>query len=261
MTWNRALVTGASSGIGLEFARQLADEGSHLVLVARSTDTLQELAEELADAHGVEVEVLPADLTDPDQLDTVEQRISDLDSPIDLVINNAGFGTFGPFHRLDVDREEAIVELNVVALTRLTHVAANVMTARGTGAIINVSSLASFQPVPTNATYAASKAYVTSFTEAVHEELRGTGVHVSALCPGFTRTNFAEVADVDDTASKLPDAVWMSPGAVVREGLEGARRNKAVVVAGLANKVGAAVSTLLPNALVRRTINATVERM
>lgn len=261
MDFTRALVTGASSGIGRAMAKQLAERGADLIVVARSEDLLEELASEVRDQHGVTVEVLPADLTVAEELADVETRVRDLDRPVDLVVNNAAFGAFGRFDRIEVDRQTAMLELNVVALTRLSHAAASVMTARGGGAILNVSSLAAFQPVPTNATYAATKAYVNSFGEALHEELRGTGVHVTTLCPGFTRTNFAEVADVERSASRIPDVLWQSADEVAAAGLAGVARNKAIVVPGIGNRVGATVSTWLPNRVLRRTIGTVAEQL
>ena len=153
--------------------------------------------------------MLPADLTDPEQLQTVEDRCHDDDAPIDVLVNNAGFGTFGPFHTLDLDTEVREIQLNVVALVRLTHAAATEMVPRGKGGILNVSSLAGFQPGPSNATYGATKAFVTSFTEAVHEELKGTGVSVTVLCPGFTRTGFQAAANVP--ASEFPGSCGRRP--------------------------------------------------
>ncbi len=191
MTRPVALVTGASAGIGEEFARQVAARGHDLVLVARDRARLEALAKELADVHGANAVVFPADLTDPQQLAEVEARAR----TVDMLVNNAGFGTFGTFHELDLEAEVREVQLNVVALIRLTHAAAGPMAARGNGSILNVSSLAGFQAAPMNATYSATKAFVTSFTEAVHEEMKGKGVSVSVLCPGFTRTEFQERAE------------------------------------------------------------------
>ena len=185
------MITGASVGIGEQFARQLSERGHDVVLVARHAGRLDALAKEIEARDGAHAEVLAADLTDADQLATVEARVR----TVDLLVNNAGFGTFGPFHTLDVDIETREINLNIIALVRLTHAAAAAMVERGRGGILNVSSLAGFQPGPSNATYSATKAFVTSFTEAVHEELKGTGVSVTALCPGFTHTEFQERAN------------------------------------------------------------------
>lgn len=254
-TWNRALVTGASSGIGTVLTRQLAAEGSDLVVVARSTDLLEELAEDLREVHGVEVEVLAADLTDPAGLADVEGRLRDVARPVDLLVNNAGFGTTGRFADQDADTEDREIQLNVAAVVRLTHAALPGMQARGRGGILNVSSIASFQPIPNMAVYSATKAFVTSFTEAIHEELAGTGVHVTALCPGFTRTNFVDAAQAHGDASKIPDFIWMEPEPVAAAGLRAVAANRATVVPGLQYKLSTGASRVLPSAVTRRVIS------
>jgi short-subunit dehydrogenase len=236
------LVTGASAGLGEEFARQLAARGDDLVLVARDRARLEALAKELS----VNAEVLPANLTDDAQLAAVEARARD----VDLLINNAGFGTFGNFHELDVETETREVRLNVVALLRLTHAAAASMATRGNGAILNVASLAGFQPGPMNATYGATKAFVVSFTEAVHEEMRGAGVSVSVLCPGFTHTEFQARANAP--ASEVPGFMWQNPPEVVKAGLDGVAKNRAVIVPGAVNKVLGTLSSMSPHAVTRR---------
>jgi uncharacterized protein len=249
-----ALVTGASVGIGEQFARQLADRGHDVVLVARDTARLEALAKEIEGVHGTHAEVLAADLTDTAQLATVEARVRS----VDLLVNNAGFGTFGPLHTLDVDTEIREINLNVVALVRLTHAAAAAMAERGRGGILNVSSLAGFQPGPSNATYSATKAFVTSFTEAVHEELKGTGVSVTALCPGFTRTEFQERANAP--ASEVPGFLWQEAPEVARAGLDGVAKNRAIVIPGAANKVMGNLSAITPHAITRRVGAAVLKR-
>jgi len=215
----RALVTGASSGIGAAFATRLARDRYDLTVVARSRPRLDELATRLR-AQGAVVDVLVADLCHPAG---VAATIAAIESePLDLLVNNAGFGTVGAYAELDAEREEAEVRLNVVALMRLTRAALPAMVARGAGAIVNVSSVAAFQPAPFNATYGATKAWVNSFTEAIAEELRDSGVRIQALCPGFTRTEFQSRAGID--VSSLPSFVWMSADAVVD-----ARDRKSVV--------------------------------
>ncbi len=253
-TWTRALVTGASSGIGTAFARQLAADGTDLVVVARSGDALEELAASLRADTGVDVTVLTADLTDPDQLAQVEQRLEDVAAPVDLLINNAGFGTAGRFVDSDRERQAGQVDLNVRALVRLSHAAVRGMTARGRGGILNVSSIASFQPIPNMAVYAATKAFVTSFTEAVHEELAGSGVHATALCPGFTRTNFVDTAGAGEDASKIPDVIWMDPEPVAAAGLKAIAADRATVVPGLQYKLSTSASRVLPSAITRRVV-------
>ncbi len=250
--WTRALVTGASSGIGMAFAKELAELEADLVLVARSEDKLTELADELAGTHGIEVECIGADLTDPEQRAGVEARLADVDRPIDLLVNNAGFGTTGRFVEQDLAREEGQVELNVTALVRLTHAALGRMRAEGRGAILNVSSVAGFQPVPGNATYAATKAFVTSFTEAVHEESARDGVTVSVLCPGFTRTKFQDTADYD--ASAIPDFMWMEADRVAQIALDGLRDRRAVIIPGALNRAMSAPAKVMPSAFARKVM-------
>lgn len=249
-----ALVTGASSGIGREFARQLAARDKDLVVVARRRENLEEVGRDLRERHGIEVEVLPADLTDQADLSTVEERLADRLRPVDLLVSNAGFGTYGPFQELDPDREDAEIRLNVLAVTRLAHAAVPSMLERGRGAICNVSSVAGFQPVPYNATYAATKAFVTSFSQSLHEELRGSGVQVLALCPGFVRTEFHEVADIDRTM--VPAAAWLQAPDVVSTALAALARGEALCVPGLAYKLLAASTHLAPRSLVRRVAGA-----
>ena len=246
----RALVTGASAGIGKAFAGRLAHEGYDLIIVARDRQRLDELADEVRTRHRVEVEVLPADLTEPAELRVVERVVADAD--LELLVNNAGFGTMGRFAELEVDREEAEVRLNIVALTRLARAALPGMIERGRGGIINVSSLAALQPAPYNATYGATKAFVNSFTEALAEELRGSGVRVQALCPGFTRTEFQERAGID--VSRVPAFAWMTPEAVVDASLTGLRRGDVVCIAGLANRVMATLTSAVPRSLAGRVV-------
>jgi uncharacterized protein len=253
-----ALVTGASSGIGEAFARQLAERGHDLVLVARDEGRLEALAKELADANGAASHVLPADLTVPQQLLAVEERCRATEAPVVLLVNNAGFGSFGAFHTLDVDGEIREIQLNVVALVRLTHAAASQMVTRRRGGILNVSSLAGHQPGPMNATYSATKAFVTSFTEAVHEELRGTGVAITVLLPGFTHTGFQETASVP--AGSVPGFMWQEADAVARAGLDGLAKNRAVVTSGNVNKVLGTLSSLTPHAITRRLGGEVIKR-
>jgi short-subunit dehydrogenase len=257
-TWSTALVTGASSGIGEQFARTLATSGTDLVVVARRQERLRELAGQLESAHGVTVEVLPADLTDAAQRAAVEVRLADRDRPVDLLVNNAGLGTYGPFIDQDVDREDAEIQLNVVAVTRLAHAALPAMVARGHGGVVNVASVAGFQPLAYNAVYSATKAYVLRLSEALHEELRGTGVHVTALCPGFVRTEFQDTADVE---RGVPRPVWLDPADVVTAGLDAVDRDQAVAVPGLGYKLLTTASRIGPRSVVRRIGGAVARRL
>ena len=245
-----ALVTGASAGIGTEFATQLAARGHGVVLVARDRDRLEVLAKDLGARHSVPTEILVADLTDPSQLATVEGRLTDRDRPVEVLVNNAGFATNGRLHELDRDTETREVNLNVVALVRLTQAALGPMVERGSGAVLNVSSLAGGQPTPGNATYGATKAFVSSFTQSVHEELRGTGVKMTVVCPGFTRTEFQERAGID--SSKVPGFLWQSAEEVAAGALDALDHNRAVYVPGTLNRVTAGVVSVLPDSLTRR---------
>lgn len=253
-----ALVTGASAGIGAAFARALSARGDDVVLVARSKPRLDDLAAALRRDHGVEVEILAADLTNTADLATVEARVAEAERPVDVLVNNAGFGTVGSFDALPVEREDEEIRLNVLALVRLTHAALGAMTARGHGAILNVSSVAGYQPSPRMATYGATKAFVSSFTQAVHEEAKSRGVHVMVLCPGFTRTDFQERAGVDQ--SDVPAFAWMSAEAVVDDALRALDARRAVCVPGALNRVTALLSDMAPAGVTRRVAGLVLRR-
>jgi len=253
-----SLVTGASSGIGRAFASALAARGDDVVVVARDAARLGELAAELKAAHGAQVEVLAADLVADDGVAAVEERLCAPERPIDLLVNNAGMGTFGSFAELPLEGELREIGLNVVAVVRLCHAALPGMLERRVGGIINVSSLAGYQPTPTNATYAATKAFVSSFSQALHEEARGTGVKVMVLCPGFTATEFQERAGIDSGA--VPGFLWQSAEAVVAAALRSYDRGRAVCVPGALNQAGAAFTSVLPAALTRRVAGTVIRR-
>lgn len=250
--WQRALVTGASSGIGEAFARRLAADGTDLVLVARRADALERLSAEIGEISGVTVEVLAADLGTTDGCTMVAQRLGDDAAPVDLLINNAGIGTSGAFGEIALQREVDLIALNITAVVRLTHAAVGPMRARGRGGIINVSSLTAFQPYPFGANYGASKAYITSFSKALHTELAGAGVRVLALCPGFTRTNFQSAAGISRTP--IPDWLWSQPDEVVDEGLAALAAGRSVRVPGPAFKAWAGLTKVVPDALIRRAL-------
>lgn len=252
----RALITGASSGIGLAFAEKLAREGYDLIVVARRKDRLEELAHLLHGAHKIEVEVLAADLTQTAALRRVERQAAEAN--LTLLVNNAGFGNAGAFADLDVDTEEEEIRLNVLALVRLTHAVLPGMVQRQIGTIINVSSIAGFQPGPFMATYGATKAYVTSFSEALSEELRGSGVYVQALCPGFTKTEFQERGGID--SSMVPQIVWMTAESVVDASLAAMKSKQVVCVPGLGNQVMSTATTLIPRGILRRLFGASMRR-
>ncbi len=248
----RALVTGASSGIGEAFARRLARDGYDLEIVARRTDRLEALATELRADHGGAVDVRAADLTRADELAGVEEALRS-DGELELLVNNAGFGSEGAFHELPIDAEAAMLRLNVEALVRLTHAALGGMVERRRGAVINVSSGLALVPSPFYATYGATKAFVNQFTEALSEELRGTGVRVQTLCPGLTRTEFQEAAGVD--ASSFPSFAWMEADAVVDASLADLKRGRLVCVPGLANRATQAITNVpLSRTVTRRVL-------
>jgi short-subunit dehydrogenase len=252
------VVTGASAGIGRAFALALADRGHDLVLVARDGARLEALAQEIGAAYGASAEVLSADLGDAAALATVEARVADPERPIHLLVNNAGFGTSGHLVDLPVDREQQEIELNVLALVRLTHAALGAFVSRGEGGIINVSSIAGYQPTPGNATYGATKAFVTSFSEAVHEEVKGTGVKCMVLSPGFTRTEFQQNAGID--SSEVPNFLWQEAPAVVQHALRAYDKGRAVCVPGPLNTVTAGFSAVMPHVVTRRIAAMVVDK-
>jgi short-subunit dehydrogenase len=240
------LITGASAGLGAEFARQCAKRGEELVLVARRRDRLEAIAAEVGNAH-----VLPADLSEAGAPTRVIGEIVTRELGVTKLINNAGFGLVGEFACLSLPRQREMIDLNVRALTDFTYLVLPEMLERGEGALLNVASTAAFQPGPYFAVYFATKAYVLSFTEALHQELKGSGVKVSALCPGPTATEFGGVAGFKSARFNRFTA---DAAGVVRAGLDGLDRNQAVVVPGLINKVSAQSARLIPRAAMRRIV-------
>ena len=240
-----ALVTGASAGLGIEFARQLSKRGYRLVLAARRKERLDALAKELGNARAVAV-----DLSKSNAAARLMADVEANGETVDLLVNNAGFGLIGRFAELDAKRERQMIDLNVGALTDLCRAVAPAMIERGSGAILNVASTAAFQPGPKMAVYFATKAFVLSLSEALHEELKPHGIKVSCLCPGPTRTEFGEVAGFGGNG--LFDRVAMSADKVVETGLAGLDANRAVVVAGWLNKIGAASTRFAPRPIVRK---------
>lgn len=259
-TFRRALVTGASSGIGEAAARQLAGCGAHVVLVARSRDRLDALAAELRRSSQVEVEALAADLTEHAGLEAVVSRLRRSDAPVDLLVNNAGAGQVGAFADLDIEAAERQIRLNTIAPLRLTHALLARIRDMG-GGVLNVSSIAATQPVPSMATYAATKAFMSSWSQALREELRDAPVNVTVLAPGFTRTPFVDAAEAGHEASWIPAPLWDDPAAVARLGLDGVARDRALVVPGLVYRTGVAVSDITPTALSRRVVGTTTRFM
>ena len=244
---SRALVTGASSGMGEVFARELAGRGADLVLAARSRDKLESLASELRESAQVQVHVEAADLSEPGAGRALAARLGEQDLDIDVLINCAGFGLFAPLHEADPQRIAQEVQLNVAAVTELTYSVLPGMLARDRGAIVNVASTAAFQPVPYMAVYGATKAYVLSFTEALAEEVRGSGVRVSCLAPGPTDTRFAARAGA--AGSRLFRRGVMDAGRVAQAGHKGLRRGKTLVIPGLRNRAVAFSLRLSPRVL------------
>ena len=244
-----ALVTGASAGLGTEFARQLSKRGHRLVLAARRKDRLDDLVSELGNARAVAIDLSKAG--------AAAKLIADIDAngeTVELLVNNAGFGLIGRFAELDAKRERQMIDLNVGTLSDLCRAVAPAMIKRKSGGIINLASTAAFQPGPKMAVYFATKAFVLSLSEALHEELKPFGINVTCLCPGPTRTEFGDVAGFGGNG--LFDRVAMNSPEVVRIGLDGLRRNKAVVVPGLVNKVTAASGRFAPRSLVRKIAGA-----
>ncbi len=244
------LITGASSGLGEGFARALAAEGQALILTARRVDRLEALRAELTAKRGIAVEVIAADLGAPDGPEQVMRAVEARGLAVDTLINNAGFGTRGAFAQADAAAQLGMIDLNCRALVALSRAVLPGMVARGSGGILNIASTAAFQPGPWMAVYYASKAFVLSFSEALHEEVRGTGVHVAALCPGPTRTEFADVAGMHDSA--LFERLAGDPDAVIRDGLAALKANRAVKVSGAANAAFAGSIRFTPRVLARR---------
>ncbi|TPG38645.1 SDR family oxidoreductase [Sphingomonas koreensis] len=245
-----ALITGASAGLGTHFALALAAEGHDVILVARRRDRLDQLAQLIRTKHGVGAHVLVADLAKKNAVAKVVEAVSLQGLSVDLLVNNAGYGARGAFAGLDRQMQARMIDLNCRSLMELTHAFLPDMLAAKRGAILNVASTAAFQPGPWMAVYYATKAFVLSFSEALHEEVKDRGVRVSALCPGPTRTEFAEIADMGD--SELFKRFASDPQKVVADGLKALKANRAVMVSGGMNKVAAGSIRFTPRGLARR---------
>ncbi len=252
MSSESVLITGASSGIGLDMARIFAAQQSNLILVARSTDRLNQLADELRAKHNIQVEVISQDLGAPDAVPTLCSALQSRNLQVDVLVNNAGFGLRGTVADLDCARQVNMVQVNVTALTELTRQLLPAMLERGRGGILNVASTAAFQPGPWMSVYYATKAYVLSFSEGLYEEVRSRGVHVSCLCPGATATGFAAEADME--SSLLFRMGTMTSAAVARAGIDGLRANKPIVIPGLKNWLGAFLIRFTPRFVVRAMV-------
>jgi short-subunit dehydrogenase len=250
------LITGASSGIGADLARQLADRGYNVTLTARRRDRLEELAAELREAHDVHVDVEPCDLGDHAARQKLAGKLLSGEREVVGICNNAGFGNLGRFIEHDLEKEIQVVRLNVEAVLELTGAFLPRMVDQGAGAVLNVASTAAFQPLPGSAVYAASKSFVLSFSEAIRTELRGTGVTVTAVCPGPVRTEFTEVAGFEEgVEDNTPSMVWMSAEDVARHAVDGARGDRRVVVPGALNRATALAGQHSPRAFALPLLN------
>jgi uncharacterized protein len=257
-----ALITGASSGIGEALARRFANGGWRLVLVARSADKLQALAAALRAAHGIEAWAVPADLAQPDAAAALAAAMKRARRPIDVLVNNAGVLEHGAFVDMPAARHQELITLNIAALTAMLAHFVPPMVARGRGRILNVASVAAFQPVPTLATYAATKAYVLSLTESLAEELQGSGVTVTALCPGITATNMLDSArQASPSLGALPAFVVGSADAVAEEGYAACLQGEVIRVPGALNLAAILAGRATPKWLLRRVSGAVARRM
>jgi hypothetical protein len=253
-----ALITGASSGIGATYARHLAAAGANLILVARRRERLDALATELQQQHNVTVEVIVADLSQRADIDAVAQRIQELDR-LALLINNAGFGLNARFLETEVARQVAMVDVHVTASLCLCHAALPRMIAQRRGAIVNVSSIAAFIPLPGNANYAATKAYLVTFSQALHSEVARHGVTVQALCPGFTYTEFHDTPEYRDfERSQVPKSMWMSADDIVTASLRALQRRRALCIPGWKYRV---LAGLMRNSITGSGLLAVMRKM
>jgi adhesin HecA-like repeat protein len=246
------VVTGASSGIGAELARQLARRGHGLTLVARRKTALEKLAQELSRDRLLRVEVLTADLTDPDARAGLVDAVADLELRVEGLVNNAGVSTSGLVYRADRERELSMIRTDVEAVVDLCTLFLPAMVERRSGAVLNVASTAAFQPLPGQAGYGASKAFILSYSHALRRELRGTGVTVTALCPGPVKTPFIEAAGFTEAEATgaLPGFMWLSPEEVARAGVHGLERGRSVVVPGAGNRAVAYIAHMMPRDLI-----------
>ncbi|MFL5893640.1 MAG: SDR family NAD(P)-dependent oxidoreductase [Thermoleophilaceae bacterium] len=242
------LVTGASSGIGADIARELSRRGLGLTLVARREDRLRELAAEL----GESTEVVAADIADEAGRRKLSAAVAERGLTVEVLVNNAGFSTAGRFWENEAERELALVRTNIEAVVALCREFLPGMVERGRGAVLNVASTASFQPLPMQASYAASKAFVLSFTDAIHAELAGTGVTATSLCPGPVKTEFVEVAGLERAEEEMPGFLWSTPEEVAKAAVAGLEKGRRVVIPGMLNRAGAIGGQLAPRAVVLR---------
>jgi short-subunit dehydrogenase len=241
-----ALVTGASAGIGSAIARLLAERGHGVLLVARREERLRKLAEALRARHGIHVDAIGADLADPDARDRLASQLAQSGLTVEILVNNAGFGGIGTFVDLGRERQVEMLRVNVEAVIDLAARYLPGMVERGRGAVINIASTAAFQPMPRNATYAATKSFVLSWGEAIHHELKGSGVSVTTVCPGPVRTEFAEAAGIGGAEERTPGVIWMEAEDVARHAVEAAEQGKRAVVPGALNRATSLAGQLSP---------------
>jgi uncharacterized protein len=244
-----SLVTGASSGIGVEIARELAKRGRAVTLTARRKDRLVELAKELGERHGIRADTVACDLSSAAARRRLTKTIADRGLEVDVLVNNAGFGSAGRFQALDADTELRMVRTNVEAVVDLCSTYVPQMVDRGRGAVLNVASTAAYQPIPRQSTYAATKAFVLSFTEGLHTDLKGTGVTATALCPGPTKTEFGDAAGIPEELFQIPGLVYTAEEMAVA-GVQAMERGRRAVIPGATNLVGAVGGRLMPRSLV-----------
>jgi uncharacterized protein len=244
-----SVVTGASSGIGAAIATELASRGHSLALVARREERLRTLATELTSTYGVAADVIAADLGDPAERERLADELRGKGRVVEVLVNNAGFGHQADFATSPRERMVEMVTLNVEAVVDLTSRFLTGMVDRGRGSVINIASTAAFQPMPGSAVYGASKSFVLSFSEAIRTELRGSGVTVTAVCPGPVKTEFTDVAGIGGVEDRTPDAVWMSADEIAKHAIDGAMNDRRVVVPGALNRAGALVGQHSPRAI------------
>jgi uncharacterized protein len=244
-----SVVTGASSGIGAAIAKELASRGHSVALVARREERLQTLATDLTSSYGVSADVIAADLSDPSERERLADELRGKGRVVDVLVNNAGFGHQADFATSPRERMVEMVNLNVETVVDLTSRFLTGMIDRGRGSVINIASTAAFQPLPGSAVYAATKSFVLSFSEAIRTELRGSGVTVTAVCPGPVKTEFTEVAGFGGVEDRTPNAVWMSADEIAEHAIDGAVNDRRVVVPGALNRAGALVGQHSPRAV------------
>lgn len=243
------LITGASSGIGSEIARELAARGLGVTLVARREERLRELAGEIVEAYGVEAEVVTGDVSSERGRKKITGEVEARGLTVEVLVNNAGFGSGGRFTKLDAAKETSMVRTNCEAVAALTGHYLPEMASRGRGAVLNVASLIAFQPVPFQATYGATKAFVLSFTDALHEEMRGTGVTVTAVCPGPVHTEFGEQGGFGGADERIPEALWLEADKVARDAVRALENGDRITVPGTGNQIAALWGQHLPRSV------------